>query len=193
MARRYLRATRIAAALTQPPMLKQTLLALAVVSAPLSSQTLTPIGSARTLWQGVARNIAESANDVPADKYSYKPTPDVRSFGELFAHVAGAELRFCAMALGESPPTEDAVEKKALDKQGLIQALRASNEACMRAYAQTDAAVAAPVNASAPNPSRLQMLIMNATHDSEHYGNIVTYLRMNGMVPPSSKPRPRGH
>jgi uncharacterized damage-inducible protein DinB len=124
--------------------------------------------------------------DVPEEKYSYKPTPDVRSFGEMFGHVAGAESMFCAMALGEKPPAEDAVAVKT--KAGLIAALKQSAANCERAYGQSDAAVASNIDVFGAQRSRLYALMMNATHDGEHYGNLVTYLRMNGMVPPSSRP-----
>ena len=80
---------------------------------------------------------------------------------------------------------EDAV--KARTKQELIDALKKSNADCDKAYAQTDAATGAQVDIFGEQHSRLYALIMNATHDGEHYGNLVTYLRMNGMVPPSSK------
>ena len=130
--------------------------------------------------------VLQSAIDVPEDKYSFKPTPDVRSFGELFAHVAGAQSMFCALALGEKPPREDAVTART--KAELVEALRQSNRNCERAYAQSDAAAAANVDVFGEQRSRLYALMMNATHDAEHYGNLITYMRINGMVPPSSRP-----
>ncbi|MBA3670635.1 MAG: DinB family protein [Gemmatimonadaceae bacterium] len=170
-------------------MLKRALVLLLVSAASLSAQQLTAAGSARLLWKDAAHNIAESAVDMPADKFSFRPTAGVRSFGELVAHVAGAEQMFCAIALGEKPPAEDAVEKSATTKAALIAALAASSSACDRAYAQSDSASAAAINLFGQPRTRLHALLMNATHDNEHYGNIVTYLRMNGLVPPTSKPR----
>jgi len=58
---------------------------------------------------GQENKFTRLAEAIPAEKYSFKPTPEVRSFGEMFAHVAGAESMFCAMALGEKPPAENAV------------------------------------------------------------------------------------
>lgn len=130
--------------------------------------------------------VLQSAMDVPEDKYAFKPTPEVRSFAELFAHVAGAQSMFCAIALGEKAPAEDAVT--ATTKADLIAAIKQSNTNCERAYAQGDAAVGASVGMFGEQHSRLYVLVMNATHDAEHYGSLVTYMRMNGMVPPSSKP-----
>jgi hypothetical protein len=96
---------------------------------------------------------------------------------------------FCAAALGEKQPEEDAVEKAAKTKAALIDALRASNDYCARAYAQTDKASSAAADLFGNQRTRLFALVQNAMHDNEHYGNIVTYMRMNKMVPPSSKPR----
>ena len=95
---------------------------------------------------------------------------------------------FCSIALGEKPSAEDAVESRKLGKDALIAALKKSNEDCARAYAQDDAAAAGWVDLFGSQRSRLFTLIENAAHDNEHYGNLVTYLRMNGMVPPSSQP-----
>jgi uncharacterized damage-inducible protein DinB len=95
---------------------------------------------------------------------------------------------YCAIALGEQPAAEDAVESRKLGKDALIAALKKSNEDCARAYAQDDASAAGMVDVFGSQRSRLYVLMANAAHDSEHYGNLVTYLRMNGMVPPSSQP-----
>jgi uncharacterized damage-inducible protein DinB len=154
----------------------------------IKARTPSPsaVSDTRAHWRTMSGYVLQSAMDVPEEKYSYKPTPEVRSFGELFAHVAGAQSMFCAMALGEKAPAEDAV--KAKTKAELIEALKTSNTNCERAYDQTDAATASNVDVFGQQHSRLYTLMMNATHDAEHYGNLVTYMRMNGMVPPSSKP-----
>ncbi|MEO8622020.1 MAG: DinB family protein [bacterium] len=155
------------------------------VATPKSQSSHSAVADVRAQWKQMSGYVLQSAMDVPEDKYMFKPTPAVRSFGELFAHVAGAQSMFCALALGAKPPAEDAV--KATTKQDLIDALKKSNADCDKAYAQADAATGAQVDIFGEQHSRLYALIMNATHDGEHYGNLVTYLRMNGMVPPSSK------
>jgi uncharacterized damage-inducible protein DinB len=173
------------------------LLLLAALASPAAAQTAKQAGTPKTAashsavadarehWKTISGFILASAVDVPDDKYSYKPTPAVRSFAEMFAHVAGAQSMFCAMALGQAPPPEDAV--KATTKAALIDALKKSNADCDKAYAQSDADAGGVVTVFGQQRSRLYALIMNATHDGEHYGNLITYLRMNGMVPPSSK------
>jgi uncharacterized damage-inducible protein DinB len=170
----------------------RSLVVLAFAAGPLLAQgkpAPSAVADARELWKEASDYIVQSAVDVPEDKYGYRPTSAVRSFGEIIAHVAGAQSMFCAIALGEKPPAEDAVEKTAKTKAALIDAMRASNSYCARAYAQCDAQATASVDLFGATHTRLFTLMMNATHDNEHYGNIVTYMRINGMVPPSSKPR----
>ncbi|HET7039438.1 MAG TPA: DinB family protein [Gemmatimonadales bacterium] len=135
----------------------------------------------------VTNYVTQAAQDMPEDKYAYRPTPEVRSFGELIGHVAGAQNMICAAALGEPQPAEDAVEKAAKTKEALIQALRQSTEYCNRAFSQADAATRAPTTLFGRETTRFHALVLNATHNGEHYGNLVTYLRINGIVPPSSR------
>jgi uncharacterized damage-inducible protein DinB len=158
-------------------------------STPRASAVPSATSQLKKAWERERDYIMDAAVEVPESTYAFRPTPDVRTFGELIAHLAGSQDAFCAEALGEKPPAEDAVEKVTKAKAALIEALRKSNDHCARAYAQSDADAAKPVNSSDGDGPRLSVLILNTTHDSEHYGNIVTYMRMNHMVPPSSKPR----
>jgi uncharacterized damage-inducible protein DinB len=157
-----------------------------------NAKAITPAVGARMLWEGVRDYINQAADEFPESKYDYRPTPDVRTFGQLIAHVAGAQEMFCAIALGDKPRDEGAVEKTAKTKAELLAALRKSNEYCARAYGQTEEKGAVVVDLFDDKRPVLFVLMENATHDNEHYGNIVTYMRINGMIPPSSKPRPGG-
>jgi uncharacterized damage-inducible protein DinB len=169
-------------------------LALALSASPALGQAPTSpdksaVAAVRDLWKSNMEYIIQAAADVPEDKYAFKPTPEVRSFRELFGHVAGAQAMFCAMALSETPPAEDAIEKSVMTKTAMIEALKKSTRDCERAYAQTDAALTGMTDVFGQQRTRLWTLMMNAQHNGEHYGNLVTYLRMNGIVPPSSRPR----
>ncbi len=157
-------------------------------SAPMTATG--PMADVRTLWMQLSDYVAKSALAVPESDYSFKPTASVRSFGQIIAHVAGAQTMFCAIALGEKAPSEDAIEKMTTSKSGLVAALKQSDEYCARAYAQSDAAAGDKIDLFGTSRTRLYVLMMNATHDGEHYGNIITYMRMRGMVPPSSQPSP---
>lgn len=150
-----------------------------------------PVSQAiRTGWNAAKQNLSGSAKVMPEAKYSFKPVVTVRSFGEILAHVAGANYIFCAAARGEkSPHAEDAFEKTAKTRADIVKALEDSFKYCDVAYAALDDTqlgemVAAPFG-SGKSP-RAETLIGNTGHLQEHYGNLVTYLRINGLVPPSS-------
>jgi uncharacterized damage-inducible protein DinB len=161
------------------------------VSSPVQAQdgaTASPaVGTARMLWEPMIGYITTAAEELPESTYSYKPAPEVRSFGQLVGHVAGAQYLICAAALGDPPRNEDAIEKTKKTKAELVAALKASTQYCGRAYAQTDKAAQGKTKLFGQERTRLFALGLNATHDAEHYGNIVTYLRINGIVPPSSR------
>jgi uncharacterized damage-inducible protein DinB len=144
--------------------------------------------ASRGVWQMMTGYVQAAAEQIPESDYGYHPVDGVRTIGQLVAHVAGAQHMFCAAALGETPPAENAVPETGTKAQ-LVQALRESTEHCDRAYAQTDADAMGMVSLFGQQMSRLQVLNMNAAHNGEHYGNLVTYMRMKGMVPPSSQPR----
>jgi uncharacterized damage-inducible protein DinB len=122
--------------------------------------------------------------------YAFKPVDSVRTFGQILAHVAGASYVFCSAAKGEkSPFTEEHFEKAATTKAAIAQAVTDSIAYCDTVYGPlTDKTAAEPITmpfgmGSAP---RATALIMNIGHVQEHYGNMVTYFRIKGMVPPSS-------
>ena len=145
------------------------------------------VSAARGNWQQMTKYITMAAEELPEADYAYRPVATVRSFGQLFAHVAGAQHMMCGAALGEPPAAEDAVEKTATTKAAIVKALKESTEHCTRAYAQPDAATAAQTELFGQKWTRMSVLSLNAVHNGEHYGNIVTYMRMKGMVPPSSR------
>jgi uncharacterized damage-inducible protein DinB len=166
---------------------------LAIVALPLviastaAAQSPSHTSEARALWKGIIVNITTAADELSEQMYAYRPTPDVRTFGELFGHIAGSQKMYCAMALGEKVPGEGDVEKTAKTKAALVAALKESNTYCDRAYALADDALKAPVDIFGEQHPRFYALLANAAHDGEHYGNIVTYMRMNKLVPPSSR------
>jgi len=145
----------------------------------------------RSQWNGAKRNILQSAELMPDANWDYRPVDGVRSFSELLAHVAGASYAICAASKNEKTPyAEDHFEKNAKGRAAIVQATK-------DAVAYCDAAFAALTDANAgeliPNPfgdakiPRTAALVLQIGHDNEHYGNMVTYFRMNGIVPPSSR------
>lgn len=168
-------------------------LLMVLVAAPLYAQSaaapVTAVGTTRSIWQQYASYNLRSAEQMPEADYTFKPVSTVRSFGELIGHIAGAQYSFCAAALGEAPRAENDIEKNVKTKAGLVAALKASDEYCQRAYAISDADAAGMTKIFGGDQTKLWVLGLNATHIGEHYGNLVTYTRMKGLVPPSSQPR----
>ena len=116
--------------------------------------------------------IVKAAEMVPAEKYSYRPVDTVRTFGQVIAHVTDSYNYFCAHGAGNKVEWSDAVEKGGTDKDTLLPKLKEAVGRCNAAYGS--------------NNPQLRPLFQNVGHTSLHYGNIITYLRMMGLKPPSS-------
>ena len=140
-------------------------------------------------WREVHGHLVQAATSAPDSLFAYSPVPAVRSFGGTLDHVAASERGYCEMALGERPSGGGA-GTGARTKAEVLAALRAAAEVCERAYGQSEEDAARPAYGGG-RASRLHVLLENAMHDKEHYGNIVTYLRLRGLVPPTSQPGPR--
>jgi len=151
------------------------------------SPSTSAVATSRMLWEQLSGWFTAAASEVAESTYAFRPTPEVRSFGQLVGHVAGAQYLICGAAMGESPSKEHDIEKTKTTKADLVTALKASNEYCAKAYTQTDKAAQGQTKLFGETQTRLYALMLNATHDGEHYGNMVTYLRLNGIVPPSSR------
>ena len=138
-------------------------------------------------FDNIKRDIVEAAEGMPESEYTFKPTPQVRSFGQIVGHVADAQNFFCGIAGGGNPEYSDATEKNTTSKADLVKALKESVAKCDEVYGKTDAANALTlVKAGKGDALRAMMLLDNVSHDNEHYGNIVTYMRLKGHVPPST-------
>jgi uncharacterized damage-inducible protein DinB len=165
------------------------LVALATTSQLQAQATANPmVAETRTEWQAMIGFITKAAEQMPEADYAFKPTPAVRSFGQLIGHLADGQSVICAAALAQpTTAAEGDVENKVTAKSALIAALRTSTELCTRAYAQTDAATTGMTKLFGQDRTRFAALLRNTVHDGEHYGNLVTYIRLKGMVPPSSQ------
>jgi len=149
---------------------------------PLTAGTKPP-------YNAVKGYITKAADQVPEAMYGYKATPEVRSFGQLFGHIADSNYQFCSVALAEKIPVEN-IEKTKTTKADLVKAVADSFAYCDKAFAGlTDANAATMVNFFGRQMAKLPVLAWNTAHNYDHYGNIVTYMRLNKMVPPSSQPR----
>jgi uncharacterized damage-inducible protein DinB len=135
--------------------------------------------------------LLRSAEKMPEENYSFKPTEAVRSFGQIIGHLADAQYLFCSIALGEKGPAPK-IEQSKTSKADLIAALKDAFAYCDKAYdGLTDASAAQTVKLFGNDAPRLAALTVNNMHNMEHYGNLVTYMRLKNIVPPSSEPRPQ--
>ncbi len=138
-------------------------------------------------FDNIKRNVVEAADAVPESEYGFKPTPQVRSFGEIIAHIADTQNYFCGVAAGANPEYSDKLEKSLKSKADLVKALKDSMTKCDEAYSGTTGDNAlSTVKAGKGDALRGMVLLDNVSHDNEHYGNIVTYMRLKGHVPPST-------
>ena len=158
---------------------------LALCTTSLSAQTGAVAGQG-ALYNVVKGYVTKAAEGMSEENYAFKPTPEVRSFGQLVGHVANANYMICSMALGEKNPNASDFEKTTA-KAALVQAIKDSFTYCDKAYAISDAAGLEETTIFGMKTNKLGVLSFNSGHDMEHYGNMVTYYRLKGMVPPSSQ------
>ena len=131
--------------------------------------------------------LLKSAEQMPEANYSFKPTPEVRSFGQLIGHVADANYMICAIAKGEASPHAMGKFENTTPKADLVQALKDALAYCDPVYQMKEAELSAPAEMFGMKMTRLGFAFLNVTHNNEHFGNVVTYFRLKGMVPPSSQ------
>lgn len=168
-----------------------------VLAGPARAQSPDPLSGGATFnYELIKDFVTRSAAEMPAEHYAFQPTPEVRTYAQLIGHLADANYRLCAVAAGEDP-LRQGVEATETTTAGLAEALADSFAYCDGVYADmTDAVGAEVVGLEVGGEARipielpkLSVLAFHTQHAFEHYGNIVTYMRINGLVPPSSAPR----
>jgi uncharacterized damage-inducible protein DinB len=164
-----------------------TILVAGAVSAARAQATANPFTDiVKNSWTSVKKNVTDAATQMPENEYSFKPTPEVRSFGQIVGHLANDHFLICSAAKGEKNPNGTDFEKTTA-KADLLKALADSATYCDGAFAaMTDAKANESVDLFGNKFKRLGALTLNVTHDNEHYGNFVTYMRLKGHVPPTS-------
>jgi uncharacterized damage-inducible protein DinB len=153
-----------------------------------SAPPANPLTSAeKMVYMYLSHNAVAGAEKMPEENYSFKPVPEVRSFGQLVGHLADANNMFCGIILGE-PMAASSIEKTKTTKADLVQALKDAVAHCGKAFdAITDAQGLETAKLMGREFPKLTILSINSAHTDEHYGNMVTYLRIKGIVPPSSE------
>jgi len=171
-------------------MLKRTSLLLVAVllTTPLAASAQTMVESLKSLHDVTRTNIMATARDLDAAMYGFRPTEEVRTTGQILAHIADGQYIFCSAAAGEANPVSTAFEQTATTKDAIVAALEQGFAYCEGVYGRTtDANANRQVQFFAGPSTTAGVLAFNSAHNYEHYGNLVTYMRLNGIVPPSSR------
>jgi uncharacterized damage-inducible protein DinB len=136
-------------------------------------------------YQTVKNNIIKSAEEMPEENYSFKPTPEIRSFAQVLGHVAESQMRTCSAFTGAQKSIDAA---STTSKADVVAALHDAFAQCDKAYdSVTDADAANMIKTPRGQRTRLGALVANVMHDTEQYGILAVYLRLKGLVPPSSR------
>ena len=132
-------------------------------------------------------DLLKAADRMPAGDYDFKPAPDVRSFGQLIAHIADAQMNFCSGANGKSIRLNAASKTSKAD---LMMALKTSFDECDSAFESiTDATATQMIKSGNAEHSKFWALLYGTLHDTEEYGYLAVYLRLKGLIPPSTNSR----
>lgn len=140
------------------------------------------------VFGGLKKIVLRSAEIVPEEHYAFKPAESVRTFGQIVGHIADAQYFMCSSVLGRKNPSLK-IEQTMTTKAELIAALKEAFAYCDQAYeGLTDVSGAVLVKSMGGEKPKLGILTINIAHATEHYGNLVTYMRMKNIVPPTSEP-----
>jgi uncharacterized damage-inducible protein DinB len=165
-----------------------------VLFAAVASAQGTPANPLVTVSQAMYAHtkgyILASVDKIPEDLWSFRPTKDIRTVGELFAHIADGQYEFCGV-VAEGKSVRKGIEETRKTKAEIVAGLKDGFAYCEAAYAKmTDANAAEMVSFFGMKITKLGAMDFNIAHTMEHYGNLVTYMRLKGIVPPSSESQP---
>lgn len=173
------------------------LLILAAAAPPLRSQTATPTPSDELLatWNYVGRKLVAMAEDFPESKYEFKPAPQSRTFAAQLLHVAGTNYAYVNALSGKKMGPDDndpsrSVYKTKADVVAVLKKSFDDGAALIREHANQLNRIITDPDSGRPS-SELASWLNDCEHSGEHYGQLVVYYRVNGLVPPESRPRPK--
>lgn len=147
-----------------------------------------PASEAQRAYAVVKDNILKAADRMPAEAYTYKPTADIRTFARVVNHVAEAQLHACGLVNGTAAAAIPSVPSETAEKATIVQSLQASFAECDKAFASTtDSNMTEMIAAGSSKRSRIGLLFGTVSHDNEQYATLALYLRLKGLVLPSSE------
>ena len=152
-------------------------------------QKITLAQGLQRAYEGVKRNITEMSEKMPEADYGYKPHPDSRTFGQLFAHAANSMYGGCAALKGTANPNQGKnLEELLKTKAEFVKALADAYAFCDDAVkGLTDANVAEMVKQGQNEVARGSIVAGITSHNNEMYGTGAAYMRAKGLVPPSTE------
>jgi hypothetical protein len=157
-----------------------------------SAPVANPVSSTvRSQLPRFAKNMVAAAEAMPAEKYSFKPTPEMNTFGHLVLHSLQANNGLCAKISGATAPEVTLTDTDSKDK--LVAGLKSSFEFCTTALAGADDSKLSDAMTLGPNrqSTRGGVMILLSDEWFDHYGTQAVYLRLNGILPPSAQPPPK--
>ena len=156
---------------------------------PAAPQTFTLSGNGVRGYQNIQRNLLEAAEKMPEADYAFKPTPEVRPFGQLVAHVALSQFGTCATLKGDAtPPHKEEKEEAARSKSELVALFKESTAYCDPVLTSLkDEDMTVLTKAGQNQVAKGLFLLGTVTHGNEMYGTMAVYLRLKGIVPPSTE------
>jgi hypothetical protein len=151
-------------------------------------QTFTPAADVQRSYNGLKANILKAAQNMPADAYSYRPTPDIRTFARVVNHVSEAQIRACGAINQTAPEARYKVPPDTADKATIVATLQASFAECDKAFASLTDANALQMLTSGPvTRARISYAWGTISHDNEQYATLALYMRLKGLAPPSTE------
>jgi hypothetical protein len=157
-------------------------------AASVNAQSSPISADAKAGYTSIKTILLKSADKMPEENYSFRTTPQVRTYGEMIAHVADTQMFLCGLVKGEK---KGGITAGKTSKADLSAALKASFDYCDSVYdSMTDTAGVQTLKMFGRDTTKIGVLNANVAHDNEMYGQMVAYMRIKGIVPPSSEPRP---
>ena len=160
----------------------------AAPTAPPTPVKLSAPADVQRGYNSLKANILKAADKMPADSYSFRPTPDIRTFARVVNHITEAQLRYCGTINGTASDSLPKVPPETADKNAIVAALQASFAECDKAYASlTDENILQMLTLGPVTRTRIGFAWGNVSHDNEQYATLALYMRLKGLVPPSSE------
>jgi DinB superfamily len=147
-----------------------------------------PAGEVQGNYARLKVFVMKAAEEMPAEDYTFKPTPEVRTFARVVNHITEAQMHSCGAANRTAADALGKVPAETADKAAIVDGLKASFAECDKAFAAlTDANLGEMVEAGKTKRSRVGLMWGTVSHDNEQYATLALYMRLKGLVPPSSE------